>query len=125
MAKLNETTGNAEVNFSAKLTSIAAKPLTNVNGKNFYPASIEFTGKDGKKKQSSAIVYEGNLVDKESGEIRMEAGNHYMATASKTEQGVLIKVSHLAGNAPRPTEDMFDFSTQEESVEQEIGKSLQ
>lgn len=102
--QINSVTGNSIVNFTAKVISIAENPLQNVNGKDFYPCTIEFEDVNGKTQRSSAIIYGANYA------YGIKAGDFKLATAEKTEKGVLIKVSHLdSGKAPRPTEDMFGF----------------
>lgn len=101
-SQINKTTGQEEVVFAGKLLSIAGKPLANVNGTEYRPASIEFTDASGKKQQTSCIVYEKNF------QYGMSVGNSYLATAAKTEKGVLITLSHLT-DAERPSEEMFSF----------------
>lgn len=103
-AIVNPTTGQEEVIFEAKLLSIAEKPLTNVNGTEYRPASIEFKDASGKLQQSTCIVYESNYT------YGMSKGNSYSARAVKTDKGVLITVSHLSA-AARPDETMFSFGS--------------
>lgn len=105
---INSQTGLAEVNFTAKLLSFSEKSLeSKTNEGVFYkPCSIEFTDAKGVKQTTSAIMYDNNF------KYGVEKGKSYLATAIKTEQGVLIKVSHLEQiNAERPNEDMFGFNT--------------
>lgn len=103
-AIVNPTTGQEEVIFEAKLLSIAGKPLVNVNGTEYRPASIEFKDANGKVQQTSCIVYEKNFS------YGMTVGQSYSARAVNTEKGVLITVSHLSA-AARPEETMFSFGT--------------
>jgi len=104
-AIVNPTTGQEEVIFEAKLLSIAAKPLANVNGTEYRPASIEFKDASGKVQQTSCIVYENNYNK------GMTVGQSYSARAVVTDNGsVLITVSHLTA-AARPDETMFSFGT--------------
>ncbi len=112
--QVNPTTGQEEVVFEAKLLSIAGKPLTNVNGTEYRPASIEFKDASGNKQTASCIVYEKNFG------YGMTVGQSYSATASKTEKGVLITVSHLSA-AARPDESMFSFGA---SVANTVSKPL-
>jgi len=100
----NPTTGQEEIIFEAKLLSIAEKPLVNVNGTEYRPASIEFKDVNGKLQQATCIVYESNFV------YGMSKGNSYSARAVKTDKGILITVSHLSA-AARPDETMFSFGT--------------
>ncbi len=100
----NATTGNVDIQFSAKLVSIAEKPLLNTNKKEYYPCTIDFVDAKGVDRRASGIIYGANLAH------GMSPGNHYLATATKGEQGVFIQVSHLAGGGVRATEEMFDFS---------------
>lgn len=93
-----------ELQFAAKLTSIASTPMENVNGKKFYPCSIEFADKNGEIQKTSAMMYEGNYNH------GVTVGEEYAASAVKTSQGVLVRVSHLSPIvADRPNETMFDF----------------
>lgn len=101
-SQVNKVTGQEEIIFSAKLISIAAKPLANVNGTEYRPATISFKDKDGNVQQTSCIVYEKNFA------YGMSINNSYLATAAKTDKGVLITLSHLT-DAERPSEDMFSF----------------
>jgi flagellar hook protein FlgE len=102
--QINATTGQNEVVFSAKVLSISAKPLSNVNGTEYRPATIEFKDAAGKTQQTSCIVYEKNY------QHGISVGNSYMATAAQTPKGVLITLSHLT-DAARPDESMFVFGS--------------
>jgi len=111
--QINSVTGQEEVVFAAKVLSISAKPLKNVNGTEYRPASIEFKDASGKVQQTSCIVYEKNF------QHGISVGNSYLATAAKTEKGVLITLSHLT-DAARPDETMFSFGTIGAEVKQPL-----
>lgn len=102
---VNPTTGQNEAQFTAKLLSVSTNKLANINGTEYRPASIEFVDVNGKKQTASCIVYEKNFS------YGMEKDSSYLATASQTEKGVLITLSHLSGSADRPNEGMFGFTS--------------
>ena len=104
---LNTQTNSTDVQFSAKLVSIADKALTNVNGKEYFPCAIEFTDKTGKSQRTRAIMYASNKAH------GVEVGSFYLATASNTDKGVLIQVSHLQGSGGIASADMFGFISKE------------
>jgi hypothetical protein len=104
-AVINTTTGQEEVIFEAKLLSISAKPLENVNKTLYRPGTVEFKDASGKTQQASCLVYENNYNK------GMVVGQSYSARAVVTDNGsVLITVSHLSA-AARPDETMFSFGT--------------
>lgn len=107
----NETTGGWEMQFGATLISMSEKVLTNVNKKNYKVATIEFVDVHGEIQRTSAIVYEGNYKNE------MKVGGLFLATATPSEQGVFIKVSHLDYNGERATDSMFGFDVEEISAE--------
>jgi len=99
--KLNK---NGQIQFPGKLISISEATLKNTNGKNYKVCEVEFTNVKGEIVKRSALAYEGNY-DK-----GMKVGNEYLCTASQTESGVIIQVSHLNGTADRPNTTDFDFA---------------
>jgi len=101
----NQKTGSTDVQFSAKLVSIADKALTNVNGKEYFPCAIEFVDAKGNKQRTRAIMYANNKAH------GVTVGNFYLATAANTDKGVLIQVSHLEGSGSIATSDMFGFES--------------
>lgn len=122
--KINEVTGYPQVSFNGKLTSISEKVLMNKNDKPYKVGTVVFKDKEGKSVKATGLIYDANYSNPETGEPRMESGREYLCTATSTEEGVLITISHLE-QASRPTKDMFDFSITEVSAEKaEIAKSL-
>jgi len=103
----NETTGQIELRFNAKLLSISDTTLTNTNGKNYKVATVEFADKDGVIQKTSAIVYEGNYKK------GMKIGETYMTTARQADDNVYLQISHLVGTGDLATLDMFDFGAEE------------
>jgi hypothetical protein len=99
---INEVTGVQQATFSAKLLSISDVTKTNANGKNYKIATIEFNDVNEEKQRATAICYEGNYSK------GMENGKSYLATASQTDSGAIIQLSHLQ-NADAPTASMFGF----------------
>jgi hypothetical protein len=98
---VNETTGLKEANFTAQLVSIANKPLTNKNGKEYYPCSIKFVNKDAVEVTKPAMMNAGNYS------YGVEVGNSYLSKVAIQKDGTpLITVSHLTG-AARATADDF------------------
>ena len=100
---INKTTGVEEVQFGGKLVSISEQVLTNVNGKNYKVGTIDFEAADSTQKRCTALIYEGNYSH------GLKVGETYLATATPTEQGVIVKLSHLTYNGDRATGDMFGF----------------
>ena len=100
-----------QAQFSGKLLSISDREFENTNGKNYKVATIEFADINGEIQRASCFIYEGNY------KYGMEVGQSYLATATKTDQGPIIQLSHLQSAADRPTADMFgEFSEAEVSV---------
>ncbi len=106
---LNEQTGVEEMKFGGKLISISDKVLTNVNNKNYKVVTIEFEDVNGKEARCSALCYEGNY------QHGVDLGETYLCVATPTEQGVIVKMSHLTYNGERATADMFGFETVKET----------
>lgn len=100
---LNLTTGVEEMQFGGKLVSISDTVLTNTNGKEYKVATIDFEAADGSQKRCTALVYAGNYSH------GLKIGETYLATATPTDQGVIVKLSHLTYNGERATADMFGF----------------
>lgn len=107
---LNETTGIEEMQFGGKLLSISESVLTNINGKKYKVATIEFEDIVGSIKRCTALVYEGNY------QHGVTKGETYLCTATPTDQGVIVKMSHLVYNGDRATADMFGFDVVEEGT---------
>jgi len=103
MRKLAEQNqlGQDQYAFAATLLSVAEKALTNVNGKEYNPASIKFVDAHGKEQTTSCVIYAANLAK------GMEVGKEYAATAAITPQGPFITLAPFAPNAERATVDMF------------------
>jgi hypothetical protein len=101
---INKTTGVEEVQFGGKLVSISDTALTNTNGKEYKVATIDFDAVDGSKKRCTALVYAGNYNH------GLTVGETYLATATPTPQGVIVKLSHLTYNGDRATSEMFGFA---------------
>lgn len=108
--QINEQTGTQEASFNGKLISISDKVLQNSNGKNYKVATVEFKDVNNETQRSTALVYEGNYSK------GMEINESYLCTATVTDQGVIVRMSHLTGSGDRPTADMFGFNTVAESI---------
>lgn len=99
--KLNK---NGQLQFPGKLISISEATLKNTNGKNYKVCEVEFTNVKGEIVKRTALTYEGNYGK------GMKIGSEYLCTASQTESGIIIQVSHLNGTADRPNTTDFDFA---------------
>lgn len=112
---INKVTGQVQTQFEAKLISIADAPKEMQNEKQtlYRNCTIQFADKDGVEQTVSALMYESNYA------YGVEPGKSYLATATKTDRGVLISVSHLVATI-RPTEDMFGF---DEPTEFEVAEA--
>jgi hypothetical protein len=97
-----KTINENEKSFTATLLSIANQPKENINGKLFRNASIEFPNINGELVKRQGIIYEKNFS------YGMSIGNQYLAVAKRTENGVIITISHLA-NADLATIEDFGF----------------
>jgi hypothetical protein len=100
---INKVTGIEEVQFGGKLISISDAVLKNVNGTEYRVATIDFEDAAEKTRRCTALVYEKNYSH------GLTVGETYLATATPTEQGVIVKLSHLTYNGDRATADMFGF----------------
>ena len=102
---INEVTNQKQVQFTGTLLSISDKSFVNTNGKNYKVVSVEFKDIKGFKQKASGLIYEGNYKN------GVTIGEDYLCTASATEKGVIIQMSHLNGSADRPTTEMFGFAS--------------
>lgn len=100
---INKTTGVEEVQFGGKLVSISTQVLKNVNGTEYRVATIDFEDTAEKTRRCTALVYEKNYSH------GLKVGETYLATATPTDQGVIVKLSHLTYNGDRATAEMFGF----------------
>lgn len=107
---LNETTGIEEIQFGGKLISISDKVSTNVNGKNYKVATIDFEDASGNQQRCTSLVYEGNYSK------GVVVGETYLCTATPTDNGVIVKMSHLTFNGDRATVEMFGFDAVAETA---------
>ena len=98
MKTLNDT----KKQFVAKLISVSPNAKPNVNGTMFRNASVEFPNINGELVTRQAIVYDNNFA------YGMIVGNEYLTTATKTDEGVIITMSHLVA-AETATADDFGF----------------
>ena len=97
----NDLKGNPRVSFNATLLSVSANVLENVNGTKYRVANVEFADREGTIQKSSALMYEKNFS------YGVIVGKEYLSTATLTDRGALIAVSHLEAGADRPTAEMF------------------
>lgn len=100
--KVNPVTGNPETTFTGTLKQVSDDVRENVNGTKYRLATIEFVNADGVVKSAGCMIYEKNYSH------GMTVGKDYLCTAARTDQGILITVSHLQ-NAVRATDDDFGF----------------
>jgi len=90
--------------FSAELVSVAQQPLVNVNGVEYYPATVSFVNEKDQTVKRSGIIYETNFSK------GMSVGTTYLAKVVKAEGKLpLIVVSHL-DRAGTTTDDDFGLS---------------
>lgn len=120
----NSYTNQVELETGAEFISIAQAPLANVNGTEYFPATVKIVDKHGEEKVVSAIVYKSNkdLADVAGGFVQ---GAVYLASIAKgDERGVIIKLSHLPyrGASARATADMFDFEEENNPVAAPVQK---
>tara|TARA_R110000868_G_scaffold410506_1_gene698910 strand:+ start:923 stop:1219 length:297 start_codon:yes stop_codon:yes gene_type:complete len=97
-----KTISETQKQFTAKLLSVSGSSKANVNGNMFYNATIEFANANAELVVRQAIIYAGNFAH------GMEVGNDYLTVASKTDNGVIINVSHLT-NADLASAEDFGF----------------
>lgn len=101
MRKVVNNRGIEEMQFGGTLVSISEKALENSNGNPYKVATIDFKDANEKQQRCTALVYEGNYSK------GIEVGETYLCTATPTESGVIVKMSHLTYNGDRATIDMF------------------
>lgn len=103
--RINETTGNPEAVFSAKLLSVSGKVLTMNNEKQtqYRVGTIKFEDDGGIEHTVSTMIIE------EFYQKGMLIGENYQAVAAETETGVFITTwpQIMAGKADST---MFNFS---------------
>ena len=104
----NDNKGRTRIQFNAKLISVSANVLQNVNGTSYRICNIEFVDNNGVIQKTTAIMYENNF---KHGVTPKEEYSAVATIFEPTEQypkgSVLIQVSHLPANADRPSLDMF------------------
>ena len=99
----NEYTKQEELIFQADLVSVSDNVLENVNGTEYRVGSVRFENPNGDIVTRSAIIYENNY------QYGMQVGNSYQCTAVKSDQGVLIRMSHLEQSARATEADFGDL----------------
>ncbi len=95
------------------LKSVSENTLKNANQTDYRLANVEFEDANGKPVIYSAMVYENNYVNPETGEVRMEVGESYLMTIRITPdrpKEPLIFVSHLKQLANRASAEVFGFT---------------
>ena len=121
--KTTSLTGQPQVQFQAQLLGLSENELQNSNGKNYLIAKIRFINPNGEEIRSSAHIYEGNykylfenvgkivngIVYTREMAVENMINNIYLATATKTDRGVYIQLSHLEQTPAFAGEDNFDF----------------
>lgn len=105
MKQVENNRGGTDVQFGGKLVSISDKVLTNVNKKNYKVVTIDFEDVAGNPARCSALCYEGNYNK------GVEVGETYLCTATPTDAGVIVKMSHLSFNGERASAEQFGFET--------------
>lgn len=111
MAKFDfipEVTPNGEqvmvASFTAKLLSVAEKALSNVNGVEYHPCTVEFENGAGAQQTATGIMYANNFKN------GVTKGNSYLAKVIMQQgKNPLIVVSHL-DRASSVSADDFGFS---------------
>lgn len=96
--------GQMQAQFSSKLLSVGSNVLKNVNDTEYRIVGIKFEDAKGVEQEVTAIMYESNFKH------GVEVGKNYLTTATQTDQGVFLQVSHLESIDKRATDDMFDFA---------------
>lgn len=97
----NETTGETEFLFNAKLVSIGEKTLQNSNGKNFKIVSLSFDTPSGDPVTRTAMCFESNY------NYGIEVGTSYLSNLSFDAEGnPQLRMSHLS-NSDRATASDF------------------
>lgn len=104
----NQVTGQPEAKVTMTLKSLPSTELQNVNGKSFYPITIEFEDVNDIPQTVSAIIYQGNLDRaNETGGLRID--NKY---AGRVQIGLdgryYLQMSHLSPG-DWATAEMFKY----------------
>lgn len=108
--------GQKTAQFNGTLLSISDKTFTNTNSKNYKVGTIRYVTATGEVKQTTAIIYEGNYKN------GMAQGIEYLCTATQTDEGVIINVSHLTASTRADVNDFFADVEQEVPTEAITGK---
>jgi hypothetical protein len=93
--------GQKTATFNGTLLSISDKTFANTNGKNYKVGTVSYVTATGEVKQSTAIIYEGNYKN------GMRPNVEYLCTATQTDEGVIINVSHLTASTRANINDFF------------------
>lgn len=117
--------GNAILTGSVKLVALNENPdsiQTNVNGKKFMVATVEFVNNSGEVKQCGAALYEGNFNKR-----MPKVGEELLATVTvaPNSDGKLIpymQISHLIAGGGYA--DLSDFDIEEEVAKESVQKVL-
>jgi hypothetical protein len=117
--------GNAILTGSVKLVALSDSPeslQTNVNGKRFMVATVEFVNNSGEIKQCGASLYEGNYSKR-----MPKVGDELLATVTvaPNSDGKLIpymQISHLIAGGGYA--DLSDFDIEEEIAKESVQKVL-
>lgn len=109
----NDSNGNPRVQFNGTLLSkISDNIFTNVNGKNYKVATVQYAAASGEIKQATVMVYEGNYSHPSLQGKELAVGNDYRCTATRLvrdgKPSVIIQMSHLLAGSIADVDD-FDF----------------
>lgn len=113
---LNTVTNQEELHFNSKLTKIGDTLLSNSNQKNYVIGECEFTTPKGDVVTRSCQIFEGNLIDKKTGETRMEVGKDYNTIMTKNGDNVYLRMTNIT-NTDRAS--LSDFDGIDEVIQQE------
>jgi hypothetical protein len=112
----NESTGEREFLFNAKLLQIGEKTLENSNKKGYKIVTLKFNLPSGEEVERTAMCYASNY------EYGVETGKDYLCNLSFSETGEpQIRMSHL-NNADRATVSDFSglFQVQKQLIEDDL-----
>ena len=114
--RINEVTGNQEVDFNGVLLSISEQVKENSNGNKYRLCNIRFTDAQGKEQTILASVYEKNF------EKGLKVGEQYLCTAQldKATKRAYVHVSALPGGN-LATGTMFGFVEETVVAAQTVG----
>jgi len=114
--QFNKVTGNWEKVFNAELLSVGeqVKKFKNEKQTEYRNSTIRFVDANGKTQQVHAVVYE------KSYKRGMEPGNKYLATATPTDNGIFISLSHLVYNDIASSNMFGEFSSEEDPFKEEV-----